>query len=316
MTFKNQLKIKNLQDLEVFVSAAEFGGLSAAARSLDLSPAVASAALKRLEHELQAALFLRTTRSLRLTLDGERLLTRARPLLDSLRAAEEEIAAGHAVLTGQLQISMPSDIGRHLFVPWLNEFQATWPGVRLRLQLADRLADMYREPVDVAIRYGNLPDSGMIAFPLLPENRRVLCAAPSYLRSHGTPLTPQQLTQHNCLCFMLDGVAYDRWRFQKGGKDIQVDVGGNRVADDSEVVRRWAVEGHGIAYRARADVHEDIAAGRLVRLCEDWEGENAPLYFIVAGRRQISPLVRLLREFLQARCGRIAAVTASPRPRR
>ncbi|WP_309295125.1 LysR family transcriptional regulator [Noviherbaspirillum aridicola] len=307
------MKIKNLQDLEVFVAAAEHGGLSAAARVLDLSPAVASVALKRLERDLRASLFLRTTRSMRLTLDGERLLERARPLLDSLRAAEEEIASGHAVLEGQLQISMPSDIGRHLFVPWLDEFQSAWPGVRLRLQLADRLADMYREPVDVAIRYGHQPDSGMVAFPLLTANPRVLCAAPSYIARHGRPASPAQLAEHNCLCFMLDGEVYERWRFRKGGNDIQVHVAGNRVADDSEVVRRWAVEGHGIAYRARADIFDDLAAGRLLPLCEDWEGDNVPLYFVVAGRRQISPLVRLLREFLLARCGRFGIAGGRPR---
>lgn len=299
------MKIKNLQDLEVFVAAAEHGSLSAAAGVLDLSPAVASVALKRLERDLRVPLFVRTTRSMRLTVDGERLLGRARPLLDSLRAAEEEIASGHAALEGQLQISLPSDIGRHLFVPWLDEFQAAWPGVRLRLQLADRLADMYREPVDVAIRYGRQPDSGMVAFPLLSENRRVLCAAPSYVARRGAPAGPAQLAEHNCLCFMLDGEVYDRWRFRKGGKEVLVEVAGNRVADDSEVVRRWAVEGHGIAYRAHADVFDDLRAGRLITLCDDWDGENVPLYFVVAGRRQISPLIRLLREFLLARCGRI-----------
>ncbi|RZA29053.1 MAG: LysR family transcriptional regulator, partial [Proteobacteria bacterium] len=113
MTFNTILKIRNLQDLEVFVAAAEGGGLSAAARALNLSPAVTSAALKRLEASLGVALFVRTTRSMRLTIEGERLLIRAQPVLESLRAAENEAMARQAVVEGQVQISLPSDLGRN-----------------------------------------------------------------------------------------------------------------------------------------------------------------------------------------------------------
>jgi DNA-binding transcriptional LysR family regulator len=299
------LKIRHLQDLEVFVCAAEKGGLSAAARMLDLSPAVASAALKRLEADVQTALFVRTTRSMRLTLEGERLLARCRPLLEGLREAEEELLGGHAIVQGRLQLSMPSDLGRHVILPWLNDFQARHPRIRLRLQMSDRLADVYREPVDIAIRYGRPPDSGMVALPLVTENRRVLCAAPSYLARHGTPSSPRELAGHNCLCFTLDETVYNRWRFWKDGEEIDLEVHGDRVADDSDVVRRWALDGHGIAYRSPLDIGQDVAAGRLRVLCAGWQGENAPLYLMFADRRQLSPTVRLLREFLVARCGEL-----------
>jgi DNA-binding transcriptional LysR family regulator len=235
------LKIRNLQDLEIFVATAAQGSLSKAARLLDISPAVASAALKRLESELEAALFVRTTRSMRLTLAGERLLARARPLLDGLREAEEELEAVHDKVEGQLQISMPSDFGRHIVLPWLNEFQARHPKVRLRLQLTDRLADIYREPVDIALRFGTPPDSGMVALPLLEHNPRMLCASPAYLARRGMPATPSDLAGHNCLCFMVDETVHDRWQFRKGGEAIEVAVQGDRVAGDSEIVRRWAL---------------------------------------------------------------------------
>lgn len=301
ITFFVALKIKNLQLLEIFVAAADHGGLSAAARQLALSPAVASAALKRLESELQVALFVRTTRSMRLTLEGERFLARCRLLLEGLREAEEEVQAGLTEIHGQLQLSMPSDLGRNLILPWLDEFQQRYPRVRLRLQLSDRLADMVRDPVDVALRFGTPPDSGMIALPLLTENRRVLCAAPAYLAARGAPETPAGLAARNCLCFMLDDTLYHRWRFSRGNERIEVAVSGDRVAGDSDVVRRWALAGHGIAYRSRLDVEDDIAAGRLRVLCPDWEGENVPLYLLCADRRQLSPAVRLLREFLLER---------------
>jgi DNA-binding transcriptional LysR family regulator len=302
ITFNNSLKIRNLQDLATFVATAEQGSLSAAARLLELSPAVASAGLKRLEADLGTALFIRSTRSMRLTLAGERLLARSKALLDGLREAEEEVRAGQDTVEGQLQISMPSDLGRHVVLPWLNDFQARYPGVKLRLQLTDRLANMHREPVDIALRFGVQPESNMVALPLLEENRRVLCASPTYLARRGVPASPRELEKHNCLCFMLDETVNDRWRFRKGEEEIEVTVQGDRVADDSEIVRRWAHDGLGICYRSRIDVHADLASGRLRLVCPDWEGVNTPLTMLVANRKQVSPAVRVLREFLVSRC--------------
>ena len=287
-----------LRDLELFVTTAAQGGLSAAARLLDISPAVASASLKRLETDLGTALFVRTTRSMRLTVAGERLLARCRPLLDGLREAEEELRASETTIEGQLQISMPSDLGRHVVLPWLNDFQALHPGIRLRLQLTDRLADIYREPVDIALRFGKPRDSGMVALPLLEDNRRVLCAAPAYLARRGIPASPRELVAHNCLCFMLDETVNDRWRFRKGDEEIEVAVRSDRVADDSEIVRRWALDGLGLCSRSRIDVQADLARGALRAVCADWEGSNVPLYMVLADRRRVSPAVRVLREFL------------------
>jgi DNA-binding transcriptional LysR family regulator len=288
----------NLRDLDLFVATAEQGGLSAAARLLEISPAVASASLKRLEADLGTALFVRTTRSMRLTVAGERLLARCRPLLDGLRAAEDEVRAGGDAIEGQLQISMPSDLGRHVVLPWLNAFQARHPGVTLRLQLTDRVADIYREPVDIALRFGKPRASGMVALPLLERNHRVLCAAPAYLARHGVPASPRDLAAHNCLCFMVDETVNNRWRFKKGDETLEVTVHGDRVADDSEIVRRWALDGLGLCYRSRIDVQADLARGALRTVCADWEGNNQPLYMVLADRRQVSPAVRTLREFL------------------
>ena len=296
------MKIRHLQDLETFVATAEHGSLSAAARLLETSPAVASASLKRLEADLGVALFIRSTRSMRLTLAGERLLGRSKALLDGLREAEDEVRAGQDAIEGQLQISMPSDLGRHIVLPWLNDFQARYPGVKLRLQLTDRLANIYREPVDIALRFGVQPESSMVALPLLAENRRVLCASPTYLARHGIPASPRELENHNCLCFMLDETVNDRWRFRKGDDEVEIVVQGDRVADDSEIVKRWALAGLGICYRSRRDVHEDLASGRLRLILPEWEGVNAPLTMLVANRKQVSPAVRVLREFLVSRC--------------
>ncbi|KAB2924874.1 MAG: LysR family transcriptional regulator [Dechloromonas sp.] len=300
------MKIRSLNDLEIFVRAAELGSLSAAARQLDLSPALASTGLKRLEAELGVPLMLRSTRSLRLTREGERLLPAARLALDGLRDASEEIVTGRQVIREHLQISLPSDLGRNHLLGWLDEFQARWPEVSLRLQLSDRLADVYRQPVDIAIRYGQQADSGLVALPLLAGNRRILCAAPAYLARHGTPQTPEELASHNCLCFRLGDELHDQWRFTRGSEEIRVAVAGNRACDDGDIVRRWAIAGHGIACKSGLDIAPDLAAGRLIRLCPDWQGESVPLSLICADRRQLSPTVVLLREHLRKRCEGLA----------
>lgn len=295
------MKVKYIADLEIFVRVAELGSLTAAANSMDLSPAVASTSLKRLEAELEKLLFVRTTRSMRLTSEGERFLARCRPLIAGLQEAEQELASGSSVISGNLQISMPSDLGRNVILRWLDEFQIQYPAIQLKVQMSDRIANVFKQPIDLAIRYGVPPDSNMVALPLVPDNWRVLCASPGYVMRHPPLQHPRDLVQHNCLFYMLGDTLYNHWRFTAGDDQIEVEVQGNRVADDSDAVRRWAIDGHGICYRSRIDVAQDIAAGRLQVLCPDWRGESAPLYLLCADRKQVSPTVRLLREHLELR---------------
>lgn len=171
-----------LDDLTVFVRTADCGSLSAAARELEISPALASAAVKRLEGELRLRLFARSTRSLRLTEDGEQYLVHAREALRLLKEGHETLLQEKESASGTLKIAMPSDVGRNLLLGWLDAFQSGYPQLRYQLSVSDRVADMYRQPVDIAIRYGRQDDSSLVAMPLAPHNRRVLVASPAYLR--------------------------------------------------------------------------------------------------------------------------------------
>ncbi len=294
--------MKALQDLEIFIRTVDTGSLSATARSLDLTPAAASAALKRLEAELQAPLFVRSTRSLRLTREGEVFLAHCRPALAALRDAQLELASGRQQVRGVLQLAAPSDFGRNVLLPWLEAFQLLHPGIQYRLHLSDRVTNVYSDLVDAAFRQGEPPDSSMLALPVDLTNRRVLCASPAYLALHGTPDTPQALAKHICLCFMLGEDVYDRWKFWRNGEELTVRATGGNVANDGDAVRRWALAGRGITYKSRLDVVGDLAAGRLVALCTEWQTEAVPLYMVLPGRRQLTPGLRLLREFIGARC--------------
>lgn len=289
-------------DLQVFVRAADCGSLSAAARGLDVSPAVASAALKRLEAALGTRLFVRSTRSLRLTPAGEAYLVHASAALASLSEGAQSLAGDREAITGVLQLSAPSDLGRNVLLPWLDEFQARHPQLQLRLMLGDGLTDLFRQPVDIVLRYGEPEDSSLVALPVAFANRRVLCASPAYLQRHGAPQRLNELAAHNCLRFMLAGRVHDRWSFQEGPRVHTVQVGGDRVSDDADVVRRWALAGAGLAYKSWLDVANDVAAGRLRVLLPGCLGEAAPLSLLCAHRAQLSKPVRLLREYLQSRC--------------
>ncbi len=294
-------------DLQLFVTTADLGNLSAAARRLDISPAVASAALKRLEQQLQVRLFSRSTRSLRLTPEGELFLGHARLALQSLDDGRQQLAGSKVGIRGPLQLSAPSDFGRNTLLPWLDEFQQTHPQVQLRLLLGDRVADLFREPVDIALRYGAPEDSSLVALPVAALNRRVLCAAPQYLQRHGAPQAVEELAEHNCLLYMLGGRLHDRWRFSDGKREQGISVKGDRVSDDADVVRRWAVSGAGLVYKSWLDVAGDVRAGRLQVLLPELRGEPTPLNLICAHRAQLSKPVLLLREFVQARCAELLA---------
>lgn len=283
-----------LDDLQVLVLAAEQGSLSAAARELDITPAVASAAVKRLEDALGLRLLVRSTRSLRPTPEGSHYLVHAKAALAALQQGQQELSRGRQQVAGELTLSMPSDLGRNLLLGWLDAFMARHPALQLRLRVSDRISDLFRQPVDVALRYGVPEDSSLVALPLDTSNKRLLVASPAYIARHGAPQSPAELKDHNCLRFVLGDRVYEQWLF---GSD-KVKVSGNRVSDDADCVRRWAISGQGIAYKSALDVSADIAAGRLKPLLEGWPTEPTPLYLVCPHRLSITPAVVALKDFL------------------
>lgn len=292
-----------LEDLRVFLSAVDNGSLSAAARHLDSTPAATSVALKRLELELGTRLLARSTRSSRLTPDGERYLQYARNVIEQVEAGHNAVAHGHKMIGGAVSLSVPSDLGRHALLEWLDEFQAQHPDVSLQVRVGDHVSDLFRTPISLAIRYGVPEDSTLVALPLAPHNRRVLCASPAYFAHHGRPDKLSDLLKHNCLRLTLSDTLHTRWSFFRGHELHALNVSGNRSSDDGELVRRWALAGLGIAYKSRLDVLNDLRIGRLEAVLTEFDGEEAPLHLVSAHRTMLSPTVNALRDFLQQRIG-------------
>lgn len=294
--------MSSILDLEVFVRTADTGSLSAAARGLGLTPAAASIALKRLETRLGIRLLARSTRSMRLTEEGKRYLDSVREALAALAEGEQALKQHSQGLTGLLQLAAPSDFGRNVVLGWLDEFKAEHPNIRLQLLLNDSNADLFRDTVDIALRFGVPRDSSLVALPVVPGHQRIACASPEYLARHGTPTTPAQLAQHNTLRYMRQGRANSTWFFRQGSELQEVNVTGDYLSDDGEIVRRWALAGHGIAYKANLDIARDLKAGRLVHLLPDWQGEPTPFNLMCPHRLQVSERVKVLHRFLHLRC--------------
>lgn len=300
-------KIVRVDDLQVFVTTASAGSFSAAARLLDISPALASGAVQRLEGSLGARLFVRTTRRLRLSVDGERYLAHARQALEALGNGEVALSEGRDEIAGVLRLSMPSDIGRNVLLPWLDEFQQLHPGLLLQLRVSDQVADLVGEQLDASIRYGQLADSSLVSLMLAAKNRRTVCASPDYVAQHGAPVNLDELAGHNCLRYVMGEQTYERWSFNTPDGIRTIPVTGDRVSDDADIVRRWGVAGFGIVYKSRLDVLADLRAGRLIELFPDDYGQPAPLQLVCAHRTSLTPAVQALRAFLTERFEQVLA---------
>lgn len=291
-----------LEDLTLFVRAAALGSFSDAARESGQQPAQVSAAIKRLETILNIRLFARSTRSLRLTPEGETWLPYATQMLDTLEAGLQKIQTPDDEVRGMLQIAVPSDLGRNLLLTLFRDFRQRHPALRLRLLFSDQLTDVFKDPVDVAFRYGNNDDASFISLPVAPENRRVLVASPEWIARHGEPQTLEELSQHNALIYILRGRPFDRWSLSLDGVVQQQKVSGTVMSDDAEVIRRLAVAGEGIAYKSMLDVSDDLRAGRLRRLLPRYQGDVVPLNLICPHRKQLSAAVHLLYEEVKSHC--------------
>ncbi len=289
----------NTSDLELFIRVAESGGLSAAAREINISPAVASAGVKRLEKELGVVLFIRSTRKLRLSNAGLQYLQYCKRAVSDLHKGAKEILKNTGMITGQLNVSLPSDLGRNYFLNSLDEFTDKNPLLTLTIKIDDQISDFYSDHIDIAIRYGELEDSTMIAFKLV-TTERVLCASPEYIEKHGQLFHPNDLNNHNCLLFMLEDRVFDSWVFNSAKEKIIVNVKGDRVANDSDIVRKWALSGRGIALKSRLDISKEINKGTLVTLLPEYKSDPLDMWLVCPDRSLLTPAVIALKDYLKA----------------
>jgi DNA-binding transcriptional LysR family regulator len=287
-----------LEDVTLFVRSAALGSFSSA-RGRQGYCRGRSAPPYTVWSDLDKRLFARSTRSLRLTTEGEKYLPFAQEMLAVVHAGAESLHSSDNDIQGELRVAVPSDIGRNVLLPLITRFCQQYPKVSLRLSLSDEVSDVFRDPVDIAIRYGVLDNSSYVALPLAEDNRRVLAASPAYLQQHGRPQILDDIVNHHCLLFTMNSHVYDKWSFPEDGMRRQLIVKSRMLCDDADVARRWALEGMGIVYKSWIDISADVQAGRLEVLLPQHPGEAAPLNLICPHRKQFSPAIRQLHSVLR-----------------
>lgn len=288
-------------ELGFLVALSGSGSLSATARELGISKAAVSKRLAAIESRTGVALVSRTTRRMSLTPEGEAVVERARTILVGIEELDRMLSRSTQVPKGLLRVNATLGFGRMHIAPLISRFVQHHPEVQVQLQLSVNPPPLTEDVFDVCIRFGQPPDSRVIA-RRLAANRRVLCASPSYLKRCGTPKSPHELAAHNCIGIRQGDEAYGTWRLSTGPRSRRrtesVKTQGNLATNDGEIAVRWALEGHGIVMRAEWDVARHLREGRLVQVLPQWETPEADIHAVYPQRLQMSSRVRAFVDFV------------------
>jgi len=290
-----------LNRLALFVTVAEAGGFTAAATRLGVTKAMVSQQVSRLESELGAMLFTRTTRKVVLTPEGTSLLAESAPLMARLQEAVDRVGAHAAGLSGTLRVTVGVDHLHAGFAEPLAEFARLHTALHLDVIASDAIVDLVAEGVDVAIRRGWLKDSSLTATSL-GEFEQWLVASPEYLARSGKPSRPEQLSEHRCITFSAIQSASPTWRFSTAsGAKVGVRIGQGMSCSSPLGVLALAKAGSGVASVAAPSAAEDVTRGTLVRLLPEWRQAKAGVYAVCPASKYLAPKTRTFIDFLRQR---------------
>lgn len=303
--------MERLEQMAVFVAIADHGSMAAVARARALSPSTVTLALQQLESHLGVQLFVRSTRQLSLTPEGERYHEDCQRILADIEASEQAVMGQHHGLEGRIRVTATNDFGRAVIAPWIGDVLSAYPGLQIDLLLSDRVLDLIDNQIDVALRFGPLADSQLMVRTLHADRRRV-CASPGYWAAHPPPSAPAELAAHNCLLLSRLGAPQAHWAFQGDrGQPVQIEVSGDRSSNDGGVLRQWALADGGVIWKPGWDVGADIAAGRLVEALEEFALPSTPLHALHTGGRRPPRRVRVFLDALEAYLHKRAALSGN-----
>ena len=287
--------------MQAFIKAVETGSLAEAGRRLDISPPMMTRYINALEKRVGARLINRSTTALSLTEAGSAYYERCVVAMAAVADAEESAAALASIPQGTLRISVSADFGASYLVPVLIEFLRQHSTIGIDVSFTNRMVDLVEEGIDLAIRISAAIDPNLIARRLATTSM-VACASPAYLQQHGTPRTPEQLEQHNCLVFG-DSAYFRDWSFAKNGQRTVVQPRGNLRCGDTSLLRTAAVQGLGVLMLGSFALAEELQAGRLVPILTDYTIGEFGVFAVYANRRFLPPKVRLFVDTLVERFG-------------
>ncbi|APW39827.1 LysR family transcriptional regulator [Rhodoferax koreense] len=284
-------------EIELFVQVAETGSLSRAAAVLDLSNAAASRHLAALEQRLGARLVERNTRRLYLTDTGQAFFGRAKCILADLKDAESTVNATASAPSGTLRITASLSFSMHHIAPLLREYTGRYPEVTVHVEAANRYFDLIENNIDVAIRTREVEPDSNITIRRLGETRRILAASPRYLAQYGRPQQLADLQRHKMLIYTYANNPNDM-RFTRDGQVSTVHVKGLLESNDGQVLRAAALDGLGILVQPTYILFDDIVAGRLVPVLDDWDLPHLTINLAYPSRRHMSAKVRTFIDFI------------------
>lgn len=279
------MKTYKLTDFDAVLAISRRGSFRAAALDLGMSTSALSNAIAKLEGQLGVRLFNRTTRSVSLTEAGHRFVDQVSPAVRDIHQALDTVRSQQETPSGTLRINTFATAAQEILSPLVLEFLKRFPKVQIDLVTEGNLVDIVADGFDFGVRSQHLVPSDMIAIPLGPPRRHAVVAAPSYLENREVPHVPSDLKAHPCIRVRLPNGALFRWQFESDGQPVQVDVDGPITLDEASLARTAVLNGVGIGYFMESNVRDDIAAGRLVRILDEWTPPTAPLCLYYPSRR-------------------------------
>jgi DNA-binding transcriptional LysR family regulator len=288
--------MNKFQEMSVFAAVVDAGSFVRAAQALEMSKPAVSRHVADLEARLGVRLLHRTTRRLSLTEEGEVFYARCRELLGELDEAEAEITSRTGKASGQLKVSAPVSFGLLHLAPLWAGFLARHPDVTLDLTLSDRMVDLIEEGFDVAVRIARLPSSSLVSRQL-SSTRSVVCASPRYLKTHGAPKHPSDLTQHTVLAYSLLSSG-ESWEFDGPDGRVSVKVEPRMRTNSGDTCRAVALQHLGIIMQPSFLVTEELRSGALVEVMPRWRALEFGIYAVYPTRKHVPPKVRLLIDYL------------------
>ena len=280
-------------DMILFVQVVEEGSFSRVAEKLSLTNSVVSKRIARLEENLNTQLLYRTTRKLSLTDAGRALYNKAKIAKSAFQEAENSVTGYGEDMKGHIRITMPVVSANFIFSEAIAEFCKQHPEVSVELQITNRLVDLIEEGFDLALRTAVLEDSSLIARRLI-DSQWIICATPAYLKQHGTPQTPEQLQNHECLVYKFDNTANSTWPLYIDGKEQLISVHGRFHSNHLSAIKQAALSDLGIAFLPQVLIYEEIQKNTLTQILQCFTSKKLGLYAVYPKARQPDQKLKLL----------------------
>ncbi|TIS89481.1 LysR family transcriptional regulator [Mesorhizobium sp.] len=289
----------HLSQLAVLATVAQCGSFRGAAKELGIAPSAVSHAVSSLEARLGVRLLARSTRSVAPTEEGAQLLDRLRPALSEIDLALEAAVEARDRPAGNLRLTVPRTAAHLALTPRLGAFASAYPDIVLEIVIEDRFTDVVEGGFDAGVRLGESLQRDMIAVRIGPDLRGAVVGAPSYFEAMPIPRHPHDLADHRCIRFRFSSGILYRWEFEKDSEEIELAVQGPLILDEDHLIANAAVDGAGLAFLFEDYVRDALAAGKLVRVLEDWCPPFDGFFVYYPSRRQMRPALRAFVDFFK-----------------